>query len=257
MSYLDAVILGVVQGLTEFLPVSSSGHLVLAQGLLGVRQPGISFEVTVHLGTVLAVLVYFHSQLARVVRGLFVSGMKSERRLMACLVIGTVPAALIGVLLAGFVERTFDKPAAAALLLLITAAVLFLTRYARRGARHVSVGSAVAIGIAQALAILPGVSRSGVTIAAGMYLGVTPSHAAEFSFLLSIPAILGAVVLKANEFARIDASLAGPYLVGLVVAFATALAAVSTVLAVVRKGKLHFFAYYCVVAGAIGLYLFL
>ena len=257
MTYLDAAVLGILQGLTEFLPVSSSGHLVLAQAILGVKQPGVSFEILAHLGTLLAVLIYFRSQVTLLVRSVFEGNMKEERAIIGYLIIGTIPAGLTGLLFKDFFEQAFSNPAMTSLMLFVTGLILLSTRFYRRGGKRVGILSAIFMGIGQAAAILPGISRSGTTIAAGMVSGVEPSRAAEFSFLLTIPAILGAMVLKRNELLNIDASLIGQYLVGMVFSFLLALVAVHLVLAVVKRGKLDYFAYYCFAAAGVGLYLFL
>lgn len=257
MTYFDAVLLGILQGLTEFLPVSSSGHLVLAQAILGVKQPGVSFEVLAHLGTLLAVFIYFRPQIALLVRSVFEGNMKEERAIIGYLIIGTIPAGLAGLLFKDFFEQAFSNPAMTSLMLFVTGLILLSTRFYRRGGKRVGILSAIIMGIGQAAAILPGISRSGTTIAAGMASGVEPSRAAEFSFLLAIPAILGAMVLKGNELLNIESSLIGQYLVGMVFSFLLGLVAVHLVLAVVKRGKLDYFAYYCFAAAGVGLYLFM
>ncbi|TET96392.1 MAG: undecaprenyl-diphosphate phosphatase [Candidatus Zixiibacteriota bacterium] len=257
MTYFDAVLLGILQGLTEFLPVSSSGHLVLAQAILGVKQPGVSFEVLAHLGTLLAVFIYFRSQVTLLVRSVFEGNMKEERAIIGYLIIGTIPAGLAGLLFKDFFEQAFSNPVMTSLMLFVTGLILLSTRFYRRGSKGIGVLSTIIMGIGQAAAILPGISRSGTTIAAGMACGVEPSRAAEFSFLLAIPAILGGMVLKRNELLNIDSSLIGPYLVGMVFSFLLALVAVHLVLVVVKRGKLDYFAYYCFAAAGVGLYLFL
>jgi undecaprenyl-diphosphatase len=256
MTYFDAALLGILQGLTEFLPISSSGHLVLAQALLGVKQPGVAFEVLLHLGTLLAVFVYFRSQIGRLLKSLVTANMKRERALIGYLIVGTIPAGLAGVLLSDFFERAFSQPSMTSMMLLVTGLILLATRFHRRNGQGVTIWSTIIMGIGQAAAILPGISRSGTTIAAGMLSGVEPSEAAEFSFLLSIPAILGAAVLKLKELAHLDPHYTGMYIVSTLFAFLLALIAVHIVLIVVRRGKLDYFAYYCFAAGAVGLYLF-
>ncbi len=257
MSYLDAIILGILQGLTEFLPVSSSGHLVLGQALLGVKEPGVAFELLVHLGTLLAVVIYFRSRIGRLVMSLFRKDRKRERAVVGYLVIGTIPAGLAGVLFKDFFERAFSNPLMTSIMLFVTGLILLSTYLVRAGQRDVSVVSSVVMGLGQALAIMPGISRSGSTIAVGMLTGVKPSEAAEFSFLLAVPAIAGAVAFKADELLQLNPQLAGQYLVGTIVSFLFALVAVYTVLAVIKRGKFQYFAYYCFAAGAVGLYLFL
>ncbi|UCG62281.1 MAG: undecaprenyl-diphosphate phosphatase [Candidatus Zixiibacteriota bacterium] len=257
MSYYDAIILGILQGLTEFLPISSSGHLVLAQAILKVKQSGVSFEVLVHLGSLLAVLVYFRARVFALLRSLFVKDMNQERRTVLHLIIATVPAVVAALLFRDLFERAFSEPAFAAIMLLVTGAILISTRFYSSGVRQIRWLSAIVIGISQALAIIPGISRSGITISAGMATGVNPSRAAEFSFLLSIPAIAGAVIFKADELISISHDLIAQYLIGLAITFVASLFAVYAVLATIRRGKFLYFGFYCFAAGAVGLYLFL
>jgi undecaprenyl-diphosphatase len=164
VSYFDAVILGVLQGLTEFLPVSSSGHLVLAQAILGVKQSGVTFEVLVHLGSLLAVLVYFRRRLGLLIQSLWTREMAGERRTVAYLAIGTVPAVVAALLFRDFFERAFSNPLMTSFMLLVTGLILVSTRFAARRRRKISLFSAIIMGFGQALAILPGISRSGTTI---------------------------------------------------------------------------------------------
>jgi undecaprenyl-diphosphatase len=257
MSYLDAIVLGVLQGLTEFLPVSSSGHLVLMQAVMNVSDPGVSFEVLVHLGTLLSVIVYFRHKLILLVKSLFQRNLREERLLIAYLAIATVPAGLAGVLLEDFFEQAFSDPSLTSVMLLVTGVFLLLSRFFKSGMRAVGPGSSIIMGVGQALAILPGVSRSGTTIVAGMVSGVKPSTAAEFSFLLAIPAIGGAVILKSRELLSLSGSIGLSYLVGAACAFLTGMLAVGVVLTVIRRGRFEYFAYYCFAVGAVGLYLFL
>ncbi len=257
MSYIDAIILGIIQGLTEFLPISSSGHLVLTQEILGVKQPGVSFELILHLGTLLAVLVYFRSNIVALVKSVFDSTMKTERFMVMFIIIGTIPAVIVGLFFKDYFEQAFGSPAFTSAMLIVTGLLLFSTRFVKNGDKRVSLITAIIMGIGQAFAILPGISRSGSTIATGMLFGVNPSKAAEFSFLLAIPAILGAVVLKISDLMAIDKAMLGQYAVGAVFAFVFGLAAVSMLLAVIKKGKLEYFAYYCVAVGAVGLYFLL
>ncbi|MBU0983180.1 MAG: undecaprenyl-diphosphate phosphatase [candidate division Zixibacteria bacterium] len=256
MSFWEAALLGLIQGLTEFLPVSSSGHLVLGQALLGVKQPGVAFELLTHLGTLLAVLIYFRARILQLIKSVFDSNLTEERRIVVMLVVATLPLVLIGTLFESYLEQFFSNPWVAANMLLATGAVLLTTRLFKDGKREVRTPGAIAMGLAQCLALLPGLSRSGSTIAFGMLAGVSAERAAEFSFLMAIPAILGAVVYKARELSHLDTGLLLPYLVGTAVAFGSGLFAVYAVLAVIRKGKFEYFAYYCFAAGVVGLYLF-
>ena len=257
MNYLDALILGIVQGLTEFLPVSSSGHLVLAQYFLGVKMPGVNLEVLVHVGTLVSVLIYFRARILRLIKSLFNREMKAEQRIVFYLIIGTIPAGVFGLLFKKLFEEAFSCPLEASVALLVTGCILLLPRAVRKGEKELTAKTSLIMGFGQAVAILPGVSRSGSTIVAGMLSGVKPSEAAEFSFLLSIPAILGAVVLEWKELLSIPSELAGHYTVAAVVSCVVGLFSIYAVLSTVKKGKFEYFAYYCFAIGLIGLYHFI
>ena len=257
MTYFDAIILGILQGLTEFLPVSSSGHLVIAEALLHVKEPGVSFEVLAHVGTLLSVLVYFRVRIWHLIQSLYTPSMQTERKIILFLIIGTIPAGLVGVLLKDFFENAFSDPITTSAMLLVTGAILLVTRFVKKGEKPLNLWTSIIMGIGQACAIMPGISRSGSTIAVGMIAGVKPSEAAEFSFLLAIPAIGGATVLSFRDLMAADNTHMTHYLVGALFAFVTGLVAVYGVLATIRKGKFDYFAYYCFAAGALGLYLFL
>ena len=259
MSHLQAIIVGIIQGLTEFLPVSSSGHLVLAQELMGIDDPGLTFELLLHLGTLLSVLIYFRATLLRLFRSVFDPAMKKDRQMIGYLAIATVPVGLVGLTLRKQVEGLADNPSAVCVFLCITGLILFLPRLlAKRSDGEIGLGSAIRMGLGQACAVLPGISRSGSTIVAGMASGVKPSRAAEFSFLLAIPAIAGASAVELlGHYNEIDpAKLFGPYLAGAIAAFIFGLIAVYAVLAVIRQGKFEYFAYYCLLVGITGLIYF-
>ncbi|MEM1441530.1 MAG: undecaprenyl-diphosphate phosphatase [Verrucomicrobiota bacterium] len=255
MSFLEAIILGLVQGLTEFLPVSSSGHLVLTQKLLGVEDKGVTFEILVHFGTLLSVIIYFWKPLWRMILAIippFREEYAKERRMIGFLAIASIPAAIVGFSpLKDVFEGTYEKPAIVGLLLIVTGAILFLPRLfpKRKGNAEVGVKSAIIMGIGQAFAILPGVSRSGSTIVSGMMAGVKSSAAAEFSFLMAIPAIAAATVLELRDLSEVDTALLAPYFAGALVAFLSGLGAIYSVLAAIRKGKFEYFGVYCLVAG--------
>jgi undecaprenyl-diphosphatase len=253
------VILGIVQGLTEFLPVSSSGHLVIAERVLGIQSADLSFPVAVHVGTLAAVIVYFRHRIADILRA-FIRGSDSrscqtsgstrgiERTMLAFILIASIPAGVIGVLFKDRIEMAFAAPFAAALCLMVTGLWLLASGAIRPGTRPVSWWRAWWIGVAQAIAIIPGISRSGSTIATGMMLGVEPSKAAEFSFLLSIPAVLGATLLSIPD--ALHAGRFGPaHLVGLIVAALTGYLALRLVFATIRRGRFAWFGVYCLLAG--------
>lgn len=253
--WLEYIILGVVQGLTEFLPVSSSGHLVLGQELLGVQSnQSILFEVTVHVATLLAVFVVFWARIKRLAAFPFQRGggplmKRDEARWWLHVLAGTFVTGVIGLTFKDQLESLYDKPLVVAGMLAVTGAIIFGTKFAARGdgTRLVlaPLWIGAAIGLAQALAITPGISRSGMTIAAALYLGMQRDDAGEFSFLLAIPAILGAALLHAKDLSGIDGAEIGPLMAAFVAAFAVGLIALKVLLRFVRQGRLHYFAWYC------------
>lgn len=263
MDLLQSILLGLVQGLTEFLPVSSSGHLVIVEKLFGVAPDDLVFEILVHFGTLLAVLIYFRARLLRIVVEFLKSPLgkglssedKSHVRLGWLLVIGTIPAAVIGLVLEDYVELAFASPRWSSGMLLVTASILVATRWARREDAVLNVPRAIFIGCAQALAIMPGISRSGSTISAGMFSGVNKSEAAEFSFLLSIPAILGATLLKLPDFISLmgRSNVVENYLAGALVSAVTGYLSIAVLLRIISKGKFFYFGLYCAAIGILGI----
>lgn len=255
MSYLEAILLGLVQGLTEFLPVSSSGHLVLTQALLGVAEQGVLFEIMVHVGTLFSVLIYFRHRLFALTRSLWTPSMVEDRRMIGLLIVATVPAVIAALTMGDQFKAVYDKPAITALLLCVTGTLLLLPKLLGLGGdRPVALVSALIMGVGQALAILPGISRSGATITAGLLAKVNPAKAAEFSFLMSIPAIAGGAVFEFKTLMEIgaDADRIGPLLVATVIAFLSGLAAIYTVLAAIRRGRFAWFSLYLFAAGISG-----
>jgi len=263
MSILEAFILGLTQGLTEFLPVSSSGHLVLVPELFNLSRPTLGFDIVLHVATLLAVVSYFMHDVSRMFASLFrphrmsLPEAKHWRRLFLWLVIGSVPAAIAGFGFERFFEGLLDSTTAVGIFLLVTSALLFGSDFAlsRAPTRPVQLGKmkavdALIIGCFQALAIAPGVSRSGSTMAAGVFLGFDRPTAARFSFLLSIPAILGAFVAgllgSGGGFAGTGVLA---YLVGAVTAAASGFAAIFLLLRFVKNHRLRPFAIYAAALG--------
>lgn len=261
MTFLDAILLGALQGLTEFLPVSSSGHLVLGQALLELKSAGVddhaslSFEIIAHLGTLLAVFVYFRRLIWRLAVSLLPAGDTEARKLIWLVALGTIPAGLAGLMIKSHMSGIFSSPTFAASMLLLNGVILVLTGYIKIGAEPVKLRSALSIGVAQALAILPGISRSGSTISAGMFLGVSPRQAAEFSFLLAVPAILGAALLDIDNLSSLAGEELGVYLTGAAVAFVSGLLAIGWLMRLIQKGKFLYFGVYCLALGSIALVL--
>jgi undecaprenyl-diphosphatase len=246
---------------TEFLPISSSGHLVFFQSLLGLKEPQLFFDVILHLGTLLAVVVFFWKDIGRIVQG-SMSMLKREKRdqqggkLLYLIVLATVPTGLMGIVFRDWVESFFSEPKLVGVMLLVTGGVLWMTRYVRgqsRGVEGMTWKDALLIGVAQGIAIIPGISRSGTTISTGFYCGLDRSFAGRFSFLLSIPAILGATVL---EFAKIETiGTVWVTLVGAAVAFCVGLLSLKFLMGIIRAGRIFNFSYYCWGVGLLMIFL--
>ena len=263
LPWWQAFLLGVVQGLTEFLPVSSSGHLALAESFLEVPGGGVAFAVLLHAGTLLAIAIVFRDGLKRVMVGLveLPRGLgrspgewSAESRLAARLAVATIPGALVGLLLEDRIEVAFGSPSVVGGLLLATATFLLASRWIPRGEKEVGWGTAWWIGCAQAFAILPGISRSGATIVCALALGVARPRAAEFSFLAAVPLILGSLVLQLPELGESASSGSTPSLaLGFLTSFLVGWAALRWLVALVHRGQLHWFAAYCAVVGLVAL----
>jgi undecaprenyl-diphosphatase len=268
MTVLQALLLGIVQGITEFLPISSSGHLVLGEALLGVHTHGIAFEVFVHFGTFLAVLTIFWGDCWNILKAWGAALRRPSPgywslcyqedpffRLGVLIILGTVPAVIIGLLFEHEVETAFSNPLFVSCALIVTGTILLGTRWTRPRDTRFGMIRALMIGAAQAFAILPGISRAGSTIAGGMYAGVERSEAARFSFLLALPVIFGASVVEGKELLHtgVPSQEVVTLLVGTIAAFGAGTIALKWLLGVIRRGRLDRFAYYCYAVGLAGL----
>lgn len=255
MSWIEALLLGLVQGLTEFLPVSSSGHLTIGSALLGVSgEENLTFAVAVHAATVLSTIVVLHKEVAILFRGLFSFTWNKETQMVAKILLSMIPVGIVGLFFKDYVEAIFGSGLLiVGCMLLVTAALLAFSYYAKpRPKEEISFKDAFIIGIAQACAVLPGLSRSGSTIATGLLLGDKKEQVAKFSFLMVIIPILGEAFLdlmkggfSASESGISTVSL----LTGFMAAFISGTIACRWMINLVKKGKLIYFAYYCVVAG--------
>lgn len=265
MDSFSALMLGLLQGLTEFLPISSSGHLVLAEWLLGIESQDLAFVVFVHFGTMLATLTAFRREVARM---LLAGGRFAVRRatwadpdlrLLVFIIVGTIPAALVGLLFEERIEAIFSSPLTVSGMLLLTGLILWFTRYLKAGARAIGWRETIAVGCAQALAILPGISRSGATISTALYGKVNKAAAVEFSFLLALPAILGATLLQVLDLFQTPpaAETYVPLVLGTLTAYLSGYGAILLLLRAVRKGKLYLFSFYCWAVGLLAALWFL
>jgi len=256
METLEAVILGIVQGLTEFLPVSSSGHLQIAKALLGVHiEQNVTFDVMLHGATVLSTVVVMRRELLRLFCGLFSRRFNEEQAYVLKIVVSMIPAGVVGVLFADRIEALFSSLAFVGCMLLLTAALLAFAYYARpRQKENLSYRDAFVIGLAQAAATMPGLSRSGSTIAAGLLLGNRRESVAQFSFIMVIPVILGKMLLDAvsGEMGAMTVG-AAPLAAGFLAAFVSGALACRFMIEVVKRGKLVWFAVYCALAGLVSI----
>lgn len=260
MSILEAVVLGIIQGLTEFLPVSSSGHLLLAQRAMGVDETGLTFDVALHLGTLAALCLFFYKDILRLTRAIFIRS--AESRLAWLIVLATLPAAIAGYLLESTAESTFRSVRLvsinlAAIGLVMLAAEKFARRYRHPSEiNNTSRNQALAMGFAQALAIVPGVSRSGSTITAGLFTGLSRVAATRFSFLLGIPIIAGASLKVLTEGPAIDMiqNQTDIFIVGILTAFVTGVLAIKFMLHYLARHSLAIFAYYRIALGLLVLF---
>ena len=267
MTILEAIVLGILQGLTEFLPVSSSGHLVLMQHFLGIKESQVFFDVMLHFGTLGAVIIVYHQLIGALVRTSFLAlvqgdfyqhplstiGKTPHLRLIWFLLLGSIPTGLIAVLFKDSLEAIFGKPIVVACMLIITGIILQLSRLGQKRPRAevpLRAWHTPLIGIAQGLAITPGISRSGSTISISLLLGLSPQVAAQYSFLLSIPAILGAVIIKLKDVGEITIAPA-VIVAGTLTSFIVGYIALRLLLAMLNRGKFSVFSYYCFALGIV------
>ena len=254
MSYLEAVALAIIQGLTEFLPVSSSGHLVLAQHWFG-QFTGITllFDIMLHLATVIAIIVYFRQDLWTLVLGVvgystngesIFSG--EERKTLGFVILASIPTAILGLVIGQMGIEVLGRPDLVGVLLIVTGVVLWAARgrQADRGMKDMTPIDAITVGVVQGLAVFPGISRSGATIAGGVWLGLDRELAARFSLLISIPAIFGASVLEVTKAIGHVQPPIGPFMAGMLVATAVGYFSISLILRLVRQDHFHRFSYY-------------
>ncbi len=253
MSWLEALIIGILQALTEFLPVSSSGHIELAKVVQDIENADdASFSVVVHVATALSTVVVFRKDIWKLIQSLFVGDDWDSRRFVLFIILSMIPVGIVGVFFKDEVEQLFTgNLILVGSMLLVTAILLMITRFVEHGHRQLNWWIAIVVGVAQAVAVLPGISRSGATIATALILGVPREQAARFSFLMVIAPILGAGVLEAKDLASGEAEMLGitPLIVGFLASFIFGVLACQLMLRLVKKGNLHWFAFYVLAVG--------
>lgn len=253
MTILDSIILGIVQGLTEFLPVSSSGHLVLFQRFLGLEEPGVTLEVLLHFGTLLSVFWVFRKDFIDLLsfhRSLY------QRRFLLLLIIGVIPTGIIGILFKSRVESAFQSTMIVGIMLLVTGGLVWLINSISSGEKDIKkmrYTDALWIGVMQGLAVIPGISRSGSTIAGALWRGLERETAVRYSFMLSSPVILGATLLEAGEMYKtgIESMMLWNYAVGGLFAFLFGIFAIRFFINLLAKKRFHYFSYYCWIIGIV------
>lgn len=262
MGLLEAILLGIIQGLTEFLPVSSSGHIELGKAILGVEMKDpLLFSIVVHGATALSTIVIFRKDIAGIFADLLKFQWNEGTRFASMIVLSMIPVGIVGVLFEDQIEAFFDgQILLVGCTLLLTGILLYLTTKAAEQQKKVTHKSALIIGLSQAIAILPGISRSGSTIATALLLGINKEKAARFSFLMVLPPIMGALLIKLKKYVGGDpADVVGSDLstmvlaVGFLAAFLSGLAACKWMIKIVKQSKLQYFAYYCFVVGTIAI----
>lgn len=269
MTWWESVILGLIQGLTEFLPVSSSGHLVLGQHILGLQTEtgDVLFEVLLHFGTIMSVLFVYRKKVASLTTGFFsklihfgqwgASYREDEHFRTGILILVTmIPTFAVYAIWGTYIESLFSSPRLASGMLLVTGTLLLLTRLRKSPSGDLNAPKSFLIGLAQAAAMIPGISRSGATICTALYQDVEPTKAADFSFLILLPVVLGATIFKVGgAISDIPDARWVILILGTLIAFLSGIVAIKLVLEAVRKGQLQYFAIYCFLAGGIGLFL--
>jgi undecaprenyl-diphosphatase len=263
LDLLKSVILGLVQGLSEFLPISSSGHLVIFAEILNFHEKGIAFEVFVHFGTLLSIFVAFRKELIKMITAPYAvwfaksddPELKEYLHWDLYVIIATIPAAVIGLAFKDEIESAFSSVLLVYCMLAVTGLIMTLTPKLKNKGAPFTITNTFIIGIAQSFAILPGISRSGSTIFTGLAQGIDRERVAPFSFIMSIPAVLGAVILKVKDLLEVGINSSGllNYAVGTIVAFISGYLAIIWLLDIVKRGKLQWFGYYCFLVSAAGI----
>jgi undecaprenyl-diphosphatase len=258
LTAVEAVILGLVQGLGEFLPISSSAHLVLVPWLFKWEDPGLTFDIALHLGTLIAVAVYFWKDWLRLLSKGFTDTKSTDGRLFWYLVAATIPGAAIGYMLEEYAETTFRNPVLIASMLILLGIILYWAdrkSTKKTGINDISFGTSFLIGLSQALAIIPGVSRSGITMTVGLLLGLTRDAAARFSFLLSAPIIFGAAAVKLPYVISHPTMITGNFILGMIVSCITGIAAIWFLMRYVQTKTFLPFSWYRFILGAIVIFI--
>ena len=251
MTLLDAITLGAIQGITEFLPISSSGHLVLGQALLGIVLPGNEFEVITHLGTLLSVFCFFWTDIIKLFTG--IRDIKTQKYILY-LTVATIPTVVVGLTSKSFISVLFESIKMVSISLIFTGLILFLSQKLIQRFETMTIKKGLLIGLSQAIAIIPGISRSGMTISMGLALGISGKEAAKFSFLLAIPSITGAGILTLMDTSFSTMTIpASSLIAAFLSSFIIGYLSLKWLFGLLESGKFHLFGYYCILIGILTL----
>ncbi len=279
MSYFLAVFMGIVQGITEFLPISSSGHLAILRNLFNINVDNIIFEVLLHFGTLVAIIIAFYKDVGKLIVeafGILIDLIRkiialltrkgnpvkvihsSYRRFVMLIIVASIPTAFIGLIGKDLVVKAYNTILIPGILLLLTGYLLQVTHKLKPGKKNMSTASyknAFIIGTFQGFSILPGLSRSGSTIAGGLLNGLSKEFAVKFSFLMSLPAVLGATILELKDIpsGQLSTIVSGPYIVGTIVSAVVGYICIKSLIAIIKRNKLHYFTYYCYIVGILAI----
>ena len=246
ISYLQAILLGIVQGLTEWLPISSSGHLVLLQQYFGLKVP-VAFDVILHVGTLIVILLVFWKDIVNIFKSLFAWKWDPNTKLLLFIVLGSIPTGIIGLVFHDWFISLFSSILTVGIALLFTGTIVYLSKFPKDNLKLIWWKSII-VGIVQGLAIIPGISRSGSTISFGLFMKINRQEIAKFSFLLSVPAILGAAVLESKDLVLVDF---GAIVVGTLTSIIVGYFALKYLLKLLYQNKFHYFSYYCWALGLV------
>ena len=251
MNIFEAIIIGLVQGLTEFLPISSSGHLVIIQKILKINSPGNLIEVSAHLGTLLSIILIYKKEIWGIITSLKSS---ESKKYIFMIVLATLPSVVFVLTSKSFIIRLFESVSSVAIALIFTGCILYMSGIKYYSNKKLSLAKGFLIGISQAFAVIPGISRSGMTISLALLLGVSSKEAAKFSFMLAIPAIFGATILTFLD-AQFDQLkiMTTPLVVTALVSFVSGLLALKFLIKILNAGKFYYFSFYCILIGLISL----
>tara|TARA_B000000475_G_scaffold118936_1_gene96192 strand:+ start:19866 stop:20630 length:765 start_codon:yes stop_codon:yes gene_type:complete len=251
MNIFEAIIIGLVQGLTEFLPISSSGHLVIIQKILKINSPGNLIEVSAHLGTLLSIILIYKKEIWGIITSLKSS---ESKKYIFMIVLATLPSVVFVLTSKSFIIRLFESVSSVAIALIFTGCILYMSGIKYYSNKKLSLAKGFLIGISQAFAIIPGISRSGMTISIALLLGVSSKEAAKFSFMLAVPAIFGATILTFldAQFDQLKIMIT-PLVVTALVSFVSGLLALKFLIKILNAGKFYYFSFYCILIGLISL----